>query len=433
MTTIPFIGNDTGLFASVEKTIQETPPHDSELIRLSTLHQAVEYLNIEMPELSFVYFAEDDSRAFGLLDTIMSDPWLLHGGIIALCNNYDMVTKLDGIKGANFVVILTRDELPKHLPRVMNIINNNRRILFQREIGSDIVRNISGSFQLHNDTFEASCYANLICNFLYNCNRLDIEQKDLLNFSLNEMLLNAIEHGNCGITSREKSDWLEKGGSMLDLIESKCNDPAVAERTVTFEYSITPTHSRFVITDLGDGFDWRNSTDSTAEENTMKLHGRGIMVTRKFTQNMTYNEKGNQVSFDFSHRENLGLITPALFSNIDPEIVPPQKIVFREGEPSNFLYYIVKGAYDVYANGNKVSTLSEDDVFMGEMSFLLNNRRSATVIAATEGKLIKVSKKDFVEAVKLKPHYALFLSRLLAQRIQRSNINSAASEEKKRR
>jgi len=93
--------------------------------------------------------------------------------------------------------------------------------------------------------------------------------------------------------------------------------------------------------------------------------------------------------------------------------------------PPFFLYYIVKGQYEVIHNGTAVSVLSPDDVFMGEMSFLLNNRRSATVRAAATGKLIEISKKAFVEAIKRKPHYAVFLSRLLAQRIQRLNTASS--------
>jgi len=43
------------------------------------------------------------------------------------------------------------------------------------------------------------------------------------------------------------------------------------------------------------------------------------------------------------------------------------------------------------------------------------------VRAVTAAKLIRVSKKEFVEGIKEKPHYALFLSRLLARRIERLN------------
>jgi len=79
-------------------------------------------------------------------------------------------------------------------------------------------------------------------------------------------------------------------------------------------------------------------------------------------------------------------------------------------------------------NDQVVSTMSPEDIFMGEMAFLLDNQRSATVRARTEGTLVGISKKDFIEAIKKKPHYALFLSRLLAQRIQRANLKSVGQQ-----
>ena len=62
---------------------------------------------------------------------------------------------------------------------------------------------------------------------------------------------------------------------------------------------------------------------------------------------------------------------------------------------------------------------------MGEMSFLLNNRRSATVKAETYGRLIKISRKAFVSVVKKYPHYGIFLSKLLARKLVRANQMNA--------
>jgi CRP-like cAMP-binding protein len=62
---------------------------------------------------------------------------------------------------------------------------------------------------------------------------------------------------------------------------------------------------------------------------------------------------------------------------------------------------------------------------MGEMSFLLNNRRSATVIADTEGKLVKITRRSFVSVIKDYPHYGIFLSKLLARKLVRANILNA--------
>jgi uncharacterized peroxidase-related enzyme len=45
----------------------------------------------------------------------------------------------------------------------------------------------------------------------------------------------------------------------------------------------------------------------------------------------------------------------------------------------------------------------------------------------TAGTLIRISKRDFVNAIKVKPHYALFLSRLLAQRVARRNAETVGT------
>jgi CRP-like cAMP-binding protein len=53
------------------------------------------------------------------------------------------------------------------------------------------------------------------------------------------------------------------------------------------------------------------------------------------------------------------------------------------------------------------------------MSFLLNNRRSATVRAAQPGILVRISKQRFINALKERPQYGLFLARLLSRRLLR--------------
>ncbi|MBN2874737.1 MAG: cyclic nucleotide-binding domain-containing protein, partial [Spirochaetales bacterium] len=72
-----------------------------------------------------------------------------------------------------------------------------------------------------------------------------------------------------------------------------------------------------------------------------------------------------------------------------------------------------------------VSALSPDDIFMGEMSFLLSNRRSATVVSKGRSVMIRISKQDFVNLIKESPHYGIFLARLLAQRLARLNLRTS--------
>ena len=85
------------------------------------------------------------------------------------------------------------------------------------------------------------------------------------------------------------------------------------------------------------------------------------------------------------------------------------------------MYFIVSGRYGVYADGKLVSVLTPDDMFIGEMAFLLNDRRSATILSAGEGKLIRIPKVSFLNLIRKNPHYGIFLSKLLAQRVVRQN------------
>jgi CRP-like cAMP-binding protein len=68
-------------------------------------------------------------------------------------------------------------------------------------------------------------------------------------------------------------------------------------------------------------------------------------------------------------------------------------------------------------------------MFLGEMSFLLNDRRSATVISRGESSLIRISKNSFVNAIKENPHYGIFLARLLAQRLSKLNARIAGMKD----
>ena len=63
--------------------------------------------------------------------------------------------------------------------------------------------------------------------------------------------------------------------------------------------------------------------------------------------------------------------------------------------------------------------LTPNDMFIGEMSFLLNDRRSATILAVGQGQLLKIPKSTFLNLIKKNPHYGIFLSKLLAQRLVR--------------
>jgi len=427
MITIPII-TDNRIFAeTIRKAIEygTSPTEAWRCVVVDDADMALDYFNMEMPNLACIDFSAAAVKPFSLLETIIGDPWLLHAGIIAFCNSAEEERNLGDLKKVNIVDTLRTGQVQEILPKIISIISTNRQILFQRVIGADIQRNVSGVIQLENDLHVASCHANLLANFLYNTNRIDREGKGSLAMALEELLINAIEHGNCNITYNEKTAFLDEGNDIQELIRLRCQNPEIAGRKVLMEYTISETSSVFKIADQGQGFNWRAVPDPTNDENTLLSHGRGILMARSFTRNLSFNDRGNAVEFEVGHVLPDTCVMPGIFLDIEPTVVAAGDIVLSEGEKSDFVFYIVSGTFEVLVGSRIVSTLSEEDLFLGEMSFLLEQRRTATVRATSPGRLIKVNKREFVAAIKRKPHYALLLARLLAKRIERFNAAQA--------
>lgn len=56
----------------------------------------------------------------------------------------------------------------------------------------------------------------------------------------------------------------------------------------------------FIIKDQGNGFDYDNLPDPTSPENILKENGRGIFLMKNLSDEVEFNEQGNEVSIYFS-------------------------------------------------------------------------------------------------------------------------------------
>lgn len=111
---------------------------------------------------------------------------------------------------------------------------------------------------------------------------------------LQELLVNAVEHGSLGITYAEKST-LVLTNTWHEEIQRRSQQPEYRERVVTVEFSRNDDHLRFVIEDQGNGFDWRNYLDFSPER-AFDLHGRGIALAAKTSlDQIEYQGNGNRV------------------------------------------------------------------------------------------------------------------------------------------
>ncbi len=110
---------------------------------------------------------------------------------------------------------------------------------------------------------------------------------------LTELLLNAVEHGNAGITYDEKSE-LNRQGKLQKEVERRLSLPENANKIVDVAYRKTDTKITFVITDVGKGFDPTDYMEFSAKR-ALDNHGRGIAMAKKGFSSLQYIGCGNTV------------------------------------------------------------------------------------------------------------------------------------------
>ena len=422
---IGVLSSESHVNLSLEKELSRVASSDAISYHGET-EQAIAYLNFEMPEIVIINFSDPVLDRSYIVGQIVADTWLHNFGIIGLFDKRrdEERALADSLKKLNMLNLFEIDRMSGNLSKAIDIIKDNRQVISQREVSDKFTDKVSGSLVIDNDVLAVPNYVNLLAIYLYNKGFMDEETKANLNVALRELILNGIEHGNCKITYEEKSAFLSSGRGIFDLVAEKCKDPKVAGKHVTLEYEIHQERSTFRVRDQGEGFDVRKYLASLATRDTTALLGRGIIMARGFCNKLSYNAKGNEAVLTVEHKP-VDLASPQGFRGEEAVRFKRGDIVFREGELSNFVYYVLSGRFSVFHKKQHVGYVTPADIFLGEMSFLLDNRRSATVRAEEDGKLIRISKKAFINVIKSYPHYGIFLSRLIAHKLARTNATTA--------
>ncbi len=117
-----------------------------------------------------------------------------------------------------------------------------------------------------------------------------------IRLGLMELITNAVEHGNLGISYEDKAKAMEAGISdYIKLADQRLENPELAKRRVRVEFAFANEQCQWIIEDEGEGFDWRSVMDPREEEGLELSHGRGVFLSRFAFDSMEYNEKGNRV------------------------------------------------------------------------------------------------------------------------------------------
>lgn len=112
---------------------------------------------------------------------------------------------------------------------------------------------------------------------------------------IEELFINAIEHGNLGIGYQEKTRLL-MAGTWMDEVSRRLASPEGRKRFVTVNFErLRDASVRIEVKDDGDGFDWHQYVDFTVER-AFDNHGRGIAMARALSfDSLQYVGNGNTV------------------------------------------------------------------------------------------------------------------------------------------
>lgn len=111
--------------------------------------------------------------------------------------------------------------------------------------------------------------------------------------ALEEALANALCHGNLAIDPclREQDDQAYR-----ELFEERRDHADYRDRRIHVTARLSRDRALFIVRDDGDGFDPARLPDPTDPANLERVCGRGCLLMRTFMDEVSYNDKGNEVT-----------------------------------------------------------------------------------------------------------------------------------------
>ena len=144
---------------------------------------------------------------------------------------------------------------------------------------------------------------------------------------LDEALHNAMLHGNLELISEEMSH------DEIDLKKAmRLKDDKYSSRKVFLNVEMTGETLSITVGDEGPGMDPSAFSKPFTEEDMLKSHGRGMAIIKKFTDEVTFNERGNEITMSISQKNLKKLSSEPLPGH---SVTEKNKILIIDDEEAN--------------------------------------------------------------------------------------------------
>ena len=113
-----------------------------------------------------------------------------------------------------------------------------------------------------------------------------------IGIALEEVLLNAMFHGNLELSSSLRE---ADKPTYHEVARVRAKESPYRERRIFVEASFSPSGAEFKIRDQGPGFDPKTLPDPTDPANLHQVSGRGLLLIHAFMDAVAFNDTGNEV------------------------------------------------------------------------------------------------------------------------------------------
>jgi len=96
-------------------------------------------------------------------------------------------------------------------------------------------------------------------------------------------------------------------------------------------------------------------------------------------------------------------------------------LLFVEGDESQDLYFLVSGHLEVLKGDKKIAEITEPGALFGELSFLLGAKRTATIQAENEVRVLRIPRNEVSTFLKDFPAVAEKITQIIARRLDESS------------
>lgn len=168
------------------------------------------------------------------------------------------------------------------LDNIKRILNNNLNVFIYE------IRNF----------IEAELIAKYIVKLTINEMKKDyLKDNKIMEIAINELLINAIEHGMLGIDYFLKNELLKNNTWEKYIAEKISNLPKDKCVKIFFKKTDLANVLSIEVLDGGKGFDLELLKNEEKKLLSMQRNGRGVMLIELGLPNLKYNDLGNEARF----------------------------------------------------------------------------------------------------------------------------------------